>query len=543
MYASRSLNGNHHSDRPYLTQQQQQQQQRRRRRLRSSLSCTSTTAWSGLCCWNNDVYDLLRLALPTMVIQLSFVVPPFLAASFVGRTFGYLELDGYTLAWGTGNLSTLALLQGILNACDTLGPRAYGSRQFREVGLVAIRGFVMALLVIFPINTLAILFLKQILKALQQDPEVSSFADQFYPVYATSFPFYALYSILWKFLSAQNTLVPMVVSALVCIAVVLPLSMEVFLHYFGFVGIAAAITFFYIVECGFVIGWLCLYQPHNLGTWPGFKAWRSEALKWKPFVAFLALGTGGMLAYLEWAYWEVLTVVIGALGVMPLSAHSIPRQVTDIGYVVPLGIAIALAIRLGSTLSRGDIPSAKKLTQRTLSLSAIAFGIASILMFVYQDAIVHLFTTDSNVIELSEEIWLNCCLYLFMFYLFGINGGISIGLGMQFKYGVVTMICMWFIGMPTTYYFAVIRNGGLPAVWRCIWPPYLLVNLYMGAVFVRKDWNDVAARIQRQQDPKKDIESLGTPGDEEITLGEAFVRSGRVPSQDDSLLQNEESAV
>ena len=468
--------------------------------------------FSSLLQWK-QVHRLFQLALPTIVVQLSFVIPPFLAASYVGRTYGDVALDGYTLAWGAGNLSTLSLLQGIFNACDTLGPRAHGADQFRQVGLVALRGFMASLLVIVPVNTVLLFSLNNILMSLDQDPEAVASACHFYPYYATSFPFYALYEILWKFLSAQNVLAPMVLSTLVCTSIVLPLGLHFFISFFGFAGAAMAITFFYIVECSFVILWLYVYQPHNPDTWPGLKS-IPEALEWKPFLKFLFLGTGGMLAYLEWVYWEVLTVMIGTFGVLPLSAHTVPRQFTDIGYVIPLGMAIALAIRLGSTLSQADAPSAQALAKGMYSLSVVVFGLASISMYLFQDHIVHMFTTDPTVVTMCEEIWFHSCLYFFFFCLFGISSGIAIGLGMQFTFGIVSTVSMWFIGMPSTYYFAIVRKGGLVALWSCTWPPYLLTNLTMLLTFTFQDWGKIARAIQQQNKAEginkkfHDVESL-----------------------------------
>ncbi|KAL7569902.1 hypothetical protein ACA910_008567 [Epithemia clementina (nom. ined.)] len=78
---------------------------------------------------------LCSLAIPTIIINLSLVVPPFLTASYVGRNFGHLYLDGYTLANLTGNLLTLAVLQGFDSACDTLAPQAFAASNYREVVL------------------------------------------------------------------------------------------------------------------------------------------------------------------------------------------------------------------------------------------------------------------------------------------------------------------------------------------------------------------------------------------------------------------------
>uniref|UniRef100_A0A7S3DWJ7 Uncharacterized protein n=1 Tax=Entomoneis paludosa TaxID=265537 RepID=A0A7S3DWJ7_9STRA len=204
-----------------------------------------------------------------------------------------------------------------------------------------------------------------------------------------------------------------------------------------------------------------------------------------------------MLAYLEWAYWEVLTLVIGTLGVLPLSAHTIPRQVTDIGYVVPVGMGLALAIRLGATISK-NVRRAQAMALGMLVLSIVLFGTVSMMAYLCRGYIIEFFTTESQVVEICNEIWWSACAYFFLTSLFGINMGVSIGLGMQWTFGVVTVICMWMIGMPGTYYFAIVRHGGLAAVWHCIWPPYLLINVAMWTIFVWKDWESVANKIRNE---------------------------------------------
>mmetsp|Transcript_6276 Transcript_6276/g.8163 ORF Transcript_6276/g.8163 Transcript_6276/m.8163 type:complete len:512 (-) Transcript_6276:259-1794(-) len=440
---------------------------------------------------------LISLAIPSIIIQLSFVVPPFLAASHVGRKYGYLYLDGYTLAWGTGNLATMALLQGVFNASDTLSPQAFGSDNFREVGLIAIRTFVVSMIVILPINAVLIPFMERMFDFLGQDPKASLYACQFYAVYVWSFPFYSLYSILWKFLAAQSIMAPMVVSTLVSTLVVLPLALEALTGLFGFIGVALSFSLFYISNSLIVILWLWYSKSNRTGTWPGLSAWQ-EALAWKKFKAFMILSVGGMLAYLEWAYWEILTLIIGTFGALPLSAHTVPRQVSDMGYILPISIGLALAIRLGATISR-NVLHARLLTVTTLLVGFFLFGSIAIAAYFCRGSMIGYFTQEAEVVKICNEIWLNACLYFFFSSIFGINLGISIGLAMQWTFGVVTVICMWLIGMPTTYYFAVVRKGGLSAVWACIWPPYLLINLCMCVLFMMKDWDSVSKQIRLER--------------------------------------------
>mmetsp|Transcript_21154 Transcript_21154/g.58566 ORF Transcript_21154/g.58566 Transcript_21154/m.58566 type:complete len:143 (+) Transcript_21154:166-594(+) len=58
-----------------------------------------------------EVYQFVALAIPNIIIQWSFVLPPAVVASHIGVRLGVVALDGYTLAWGTGNLGTMRHFQ------------------------------------------------------------------------------------------------------------------------------------------------------------------------------------------------------------------------------------------------------------------------------------------------------------------------------------------------------------------------------------------------------------------------------------------------
>lgn len=150
-----------------------------------------------------EIKALLHIALPTLVIQVGFVAPPFLAASYVGRYFGHVYLAGYQLAYLTINLFTLSLLTGLFSAADTLAPQAYGTGNYQAVGVVALRSLVGSLALILPAGCLLSVYMTDVLTALGEDPLAASYATQWYRTFLVALPFYGLYMALWKFLSVS----------------------------------------------------------------------------------------------------------------------------------------------------------------------------------------------------------------------------------------------------------------------------------------------------------------------------------------------------
>ena len=261
-----------------------------------------------------EVKALLHIAIPTLVIQLGFVVPPFLTASYVGRFFGPIYLDGFQLAYLTINLFTLSLLAGLFSASDTLSPQAFGAGNYREVGVIALRGFVGSMSLILPVCMALAFCMADVLVALGEDTEASQHAADWYRIFLVALPFYGLYMATWKFLSAQNVMMPLVIASVLCIGVILPVSMEVLVKLYGFRGSAMAYAVYQISQAVSLLLILWLYRPYHDACWPGLvEAWR-DVFHWKPFAQFFYLGLGGIVASSECKPACCACVLLGSRG-------------------------------------------------------------------------------------------------------------------------------------------------------------------------------------------------------------------------------------
>jgi Na+-driven multidrug efflux pump len=280
---------------------------------------------------STDVWEetrlFMELATTMTMLSLGFMLSPLMTASYVGRRFGPVYLSGFTLANLTGNLCTFSIMSGLLSATDTLSPQAFGTGEYRQVGLLALRGVVASGSILLPINILLPLKLEEMLIALGQDPDAARYAQQWYRIFVFSLPFNIVSNVMWKFLSAQHVMRPMILVSCICTFIVLPLGLEYFIHMFGFLGSAVAYVVFQVSQASLLLGYLMWKQPHDDRTWSGLDVatWR-QALQWKPMKEFMHLGIGGILVQSEWIFFEVLGLIVGKLGVIALSVHTIPNQ-------------------------------------------------------------------------------------------------------------------------------------------------------------------------------------------------------------------------
>jgi Na+-driven multidrug efflux pump len=226
---------------------------------------------------------------------------------------------------------------------------------------------------------------------------------------------------------------------------------------------------------------------------------------------------------------------VGTFGVLPLSVHTVPTQVLTVAFMIAYGIGVALSIRLGATLSH-NVKRAQQLVMGCSLVSTVLFAIMTILMYTYRNFIFHLFTTEPDVLDGCERIWWKVVVYFIVLAIFGVNMGIATGLGMQWTLGIVTLVFLWFIGLPVMYYFAWLQGGGLETVWTWVYPPYFFMNAVLVGAFCLADWHAISASI-RKREGMSDMED---DGDVETHVVHELPNYGSINAERSKLLSVEE---
>lgn len=162
-------------------------------------------------------------------------------------------------------------------------------------------------------------------------------------------------------------------------------------------------------------------------------------------------------------------------------------------------------VRIGAVLPL-NVHRAKQLAAGTFIASVVIFGTMGIFLFVFQDSIFHIFTNDDEVLDGARSIWPKVCIYYFCLSIYGINMGISTGLGQQWMFGIVTFIFLWGLSLPSMYYFCIMHGGGLDVAWACIYQPYIAMNLYFLYRFgCATDWKAIQREIRIREGMDGDI--------------------------------------
>jgi len=80
---------------------------------------------------------------------------------------------------------------------------------------------------------------------------------------------------------------------------------------------------------------------------------------------------------------------------------------------------------------------------------------------------------------------------------------------MQWTLGAINFGILWIFGVPVTYYYALVRGGGLASVWTWINVLYTCMNVSLILIFFFMDWKKVQAKIREREEVEtsKDLET------------------------------------
>ena len=494
---------------------------------------------------------LFGIAVPTSCVQLFNVLIFPLTASFVGRQFGSTALAGFSLASLIGNISCVSIIIGTLSGCETLLPRAMGGgvSEYHQVGRIAIRGFLVGLLVLIPIVFVLWNYMEFLLvNILHQNEAASKLASgKWIHWYLLALLSVLLFRTIQRFLNCQHIVWPCVVSTILISIILHPILLSTLAkESFAQTGKVICISQYLIVTLTLLI--IYFWKPHHSETF-SLSIFKSELHSFllmknkREVMEYIHYSFGGVLSFSEWWFWETTCIVAGRMGTTALVVHSIAYQIIPLCWMIPLGLSMAISVRIGNTLSSPPVSLAVQKAKRLANYSflyAIAIGlIQATFLNTHQNFIVNLFintkdiihTNDTYMIELqlTQEVWYKICIDIFILHIFCIEAGILRALGYQWRLATVIVIVLWCCTLPTVIYSCFFRDQfdmyqSFSRLWTIIPCGYILMTTVLFYIIQTADWHEISTKIiQKQQQNKEakryDAKSISQRNrDETITV-------------------------
>ncbi|XP_070419667.1 multidrug and toxin extrusion protein 2 isoform X2 [Equus przewalskii] len=343
-------------------------------------------------------------------------------------------------------------------------------------------------------------------------------------IFVPALPASFLYGLLAKYLQNQGIIWPQVLSGVVgncinCLANYVLVS----LLSLGVRGSAYANTISQFVQAIFLFLYIVQKKLH-LETWAG---WSSRCLQdWGPF---LSLAVPSMLMIcLEWWAYEIGSFLMGLLSVLDLSAQAVIYEVATVIYMIPMGLSMAVCVRVGTALGAADTVQAKR-----SAISVGAWLVVGILLSVVKNKLGHIFTNDEEVIALVNEV---LPIYI-VFHLFEaiccVYGGILRGSGKQAFGAVVNAITNYIVGLPLGIVLTFVVGMRIMGLWLGMLACVLLAAAAFIVYTARMNWKLAAEEAQKhaglqQQSAESTVDTARVapcPGPEDAAVS-SVARSG-----------------
>jgi MATE family multidrug resistance protein len=198
------------------------------------------------------------------------------------------------------------------------------------------------------------------------------------------------------------------------------------------------------------------------------RMWRPD---WARFREVLRIGVPtGTTLVLESAMFSAAIVMMGWIGTTSLAAHQIAIQCAITAFMVPLGVAHAVTVRVGIAAGAGDAPGVRRAGYVGLVLGAVFMCMTASLFWGIPERLIGLFIdkdapANAEVVRLAISFLAVAALFQVVDALQAVGQGALRGLKDTRLPMLMAMFGYWVVGVPTGALLAFEAGLGGVGLW------------------------------------------------------------------------------
>ncbi|XP_032803354.1 multidrug and toxin extrusion protein 1 [Petromyzon marinus] len=471
--------------------------------------------------WKNELREVAMLAVPVTVSSFLIFCISMVSTVFCGH-LGKIELDSVMLASAVINITAIAVGVGMSLACDTLMSQAFGAKNLHEVGVILQRGIIILMLSCCPCWAL-FLNIRPFLLTIGQDPEVARLASLYVLICIPALPAIFLYQLESKYLQNQSITMPQVYTGLLMNGLnALFNYIFIYVMDMGVPGSAVAYVISNYSQSILLFVYIRVRGLHR-NTWAG---WSWDCLQnWGVFMR-LALPSLVMVCMEWWAY-EVGIFLTGVLGVLEQASQAVTYQLITITYMIPLGLSVAVNVRVGNALGAGRPEQANNSAKVVMICIGFMELLNAVILVAGRHVVAYVFTTAHDVIDMVAAIMPVCAAYQLFEGIVVVSGGILRGGGRQKVGAVANFMGYNVFSLPIGISLMFCTSLRVIGLWIGMLVGLVMLCIFMIFYVCQLDWKAMAneaqersgigvkpQNVEEQQDVDKDMNGLsGLPAE------------------------------
>ncbi|WP_180011173.1 MATE family efflux transporter [Acinetobacter sp. YH12235] len=411
-----------------------------------------------------ELKQLFHLMLPILVTQFSQAGLGLIDTIMAGRLS---PTDLAAIAVGVGLwIPVMLLFSGIMIATTPLVAEAKGARTPEKIATIARQ----SLWVAFILGVIAGLVLQVLplsLPLLGVPESLQPKAGLFLHAIGFGMPAVTMYAALRGYSEAIGYPRPVTAISLMALLLLVPLN---FIFMYGVGPIPALGS----AGCGFataILQWLMvfslalyIFKNRVYQSSQPFSHWEKLNGYWLKRILKLGFPIG-LAIFFEVSIFSTAAIVLSPLGETIVAAHQIAISVTSQLFMIPMSLAIALTIRVGTYYGEQNWDAMRRVQSLGLMTATILALLIMLLLWVFRSEIVALYTSDPMVTQIALYLVLFAVAYQLMdAWQISAAGCLR---GMQDTKGPmwITMIAYWVIAFPVGVYLSRFGDMGAAGVW------------------------------------------------------------------------------
>jgi MATE family multidrug resistance protein len=257
--------------------------------------------------------------------------------------------------------------------------------------------------------------------------------------------------------------------------------------YISFLGLALNIPFNYVLMfgklgfpalgvagCGYASAIVILIQTLSFGLVLAKHRWfkalnifsHYEAFDKATILKVLSIGLPiGIALFAEGGFFSLVTMLASRLSPEVIAAHQISLNFASVVFMVPLGISMAITVRVGNALGRKSKVDTRQAGMIGIQLIFVVQIFLAGFMFLFPQMVIELYTKDLLV----QKIALQLILFAAIFQL---SDGIQIAAASALR-GIkdtkflmyATTVAFWGFGFLASWWFCFEQNMGAVGLW------------------------------------------------------------------------------
>ncbi len=412
-----------------------------------------------------ELSETVVLALPVIAAQLTGVGMTFVDAMLAGH------LNAHTLgAVGVGaNTYALAFIcaLGLMMALPPSVAQLAGANRHAEIGALFRQALWLALAIGLTLVAALYFLGPRLLSLIGVAEGLRDETTAFLHAIAWGVPALTGYFALRGVSEGVGLTRPSMYFGLFALVLLLPIGWVLMYGKFGVTpmgaaGAGAATATVLWLQFGGLLTWLYFrpeYARLNLFA-------RLDRPRVAPIAELLRIGLPmGFAVLMEAGLFAAAALSLARLGETTAASHQVALNVASIAFMVPLGLAMAITVRVGHAVGRGDATGVRYAGFVGIGLALATQVVATSLMLTFPHFIVGFYTSDAAVTALASQLLVLAGIFQFSDGVQVASNGALRGLKDTRVPMIITVLAYWAIGMPVGWWLTFEAGYGARGMW------------------------------------------------------------------------------